>query len=127
MAVIYNLLLLTGCYEPKKFDPPGVFLFKRNWTSNNGVVSYFDIAYINNYQDKSITIDSFVKLGKINVDTVDTKIPVEGVIFMGRKTGHTLPSSRSEDEDETVKKYLLGIFFDYKSVSTIPEMENLKI
>jgi len=127
LAVIYNLLLLTSCNEPKKFDPPGVFLFKRNWTSNNGVVSYFDIAYINNYQDKSITIDSFVKLGKIYVDTVDTKIPVEGVIFMGRKTGHTLPSSRSEDEDETVKKNLLGIFFDYKSVSTIPEMENLKI
>ena len=115
LAVIYNLLLLTGCYEPKKFDPPGVFLFKRNWTSNNGVVSYFDIAYINNYQDKSITIDSFVKLAKIYVDT---KIPVEGVIFMGRKTGHTLPSSRSEDEDETAMKYLLGIPCSGASISS---------
>jgi len=115
-SLIYTLLLLEGCHKPKKLDPPGVFLFNRHWGSNNGVPSYFDIVYINNYHDKSITIDSFFKMAKIYVDTVKTTIPVKGVIFMGGKTGHALPSTRSEDEDETAKKYLLGISINYKSV-----------
>jgi hypothetical protein len=104
-----------------------IFRYRRNIGSNNGYKTYSDVLAITNYQNKSLTIDSFAKIAKNYIDTVKAEYPVSGITFIGQKKGGHLPPSNPDYYDSQVKCYLIDFGFSNGLLDTILNFKKVEL
>ncbi|MEO6456206.1 MAG: hypothetical protein ABIN97_19170 [Ginsengibacter sp.] len=115
LKIIFYILLsfimcTTSCLNNSEKEKSRIFLYRRDSGSNNGYETYLDLVAITNYNNKSMTIDSFANIAKKYIDTVKANLPVSDVLFIGQKPGHNLPNPNPDNEQE--KYYLIDIGFN---------------
>jgi hypothetical protein len=71
-----------------------------------------DELAIPNYKNNSISIDSFVRMARMYVDTVSADTPITNVAFLGQPPGQGLPPIGNNYIDEARQYWLVGIGFD---------------
>lgn len=123
IGLVIAIYLLGVWYSKTLREESEIFLYRRDigYSSvNNGPndTSYFDILAITNYLRKTITIDSFIKLGKNYVDSVKSDNPVSMVIFMCQEQGTVLPDPPYDNHSAQLKHYVIAIDFDRDKKST---------
>ena len=104
---------IISCGHHSKIKVSNLYLYRRDWGSNNGKESYIDCLAITNYQAKTITVDSFVKIAQRYIDTIKSDKPVRHLVFLGRSPGDQLPDPNPDYYSDQVKCYIIAIrFFD---------------
>ena len=109
--VIFSAIAFSSCSYPDN-GRTKIYLYRRSIGSNNGHFGYMDELAIPNYKNKSISIDSFVRMAKMYVDTISSDTPVTNVAFLGQPAEHGLPPVGNNFIGEQRKYFLVDIGFD---------------
>jgi hypothetical protein len=111
-----GLIVTTACrhrqHTSQGNEKSSIYLYRRDKGGNNGDWSSYDMLAITSYVNKTISVDSFVRIARNYIDTVQADTPVRMVVFMGQAPGERLPSPNPDNIDQQIAHYLLAFSFD---------------
>ena len=118
--IFYALLVFSCSYSTAQNKKYTLQLFRRELSINNRDTVYTDLIVIKGYEEKSITIDSFVKIARNYIDTANGKKTITSICFMRFKKDEILPVVITDDDKEERKRYIIAVDFDWDKNTTTP-------